>query len=59
MRYVAPIKIGASEKVKTIIKENDPTNPATWDNDLLVDWICNYSKGRVDTEKFCPFESGK
>ena len=39
LRYIAPIKIGASEKVKSTIQENDVKNPATWDHEMLVDWI--------------------
>ena len=59
LRYITPIKIGASEKVKSTIKENDEKNPATWDNETLVNWVNSYTKGKIDTQKFCPFESGK
>ena len=50
MRYITPIKIGASEKVKSNIIENDEKNPASWDHDMLVSWVEKYSKGKVDTK---------
>lgn len=59
LRYIAPIKIGAKEKVKAQIKLNDAKNPATWDNAFLAEWVTTYSEGKVNPEKFCPFESGK
>jgi kinesin family protein 2/24 len=39
LRYITPIKIGASEKVTSKISENDETNPATWDHDMLAGWV--------------------
>ena len=59
LRYIAPIKIGAKEKVKVNLKINDKMNPATWDNAFLSEWVTTYSEGKISPEKFCPFESGK
>ena len=59
LRYITPIKITAKEKVKFVMPVNDEGNPATWDHDFLVKWTTTYSKGKVDPEKFCPFESGR
>ena len=47
LRYIAPIKIGAKEKVKVVIKVNVKKNPATWDHDFLCEWVTTYSKGKV------------
>jgi hypothetical protein len=64
LRYIAPIKIGAKEKVKAKITPNDKNNPATWDNAFLSAWVKNYHKGekchkgKVSPEIFCPFETG-
>jgi len=59
LRYIAPIKIGAKEKVKANIKVNEKKNPSTWDNAFLSEWVTTYSKGKVTPELFCPFETGK
>lgn len=59
LRYVTPIKIGAKEKIKAPNLKPDPKNPATWDHDELVFWIHKYSGGKVDCEKFCPYETGR
>lgn len=59
LRFVAPIKIGAKEKLHNEHLDEDPANPATWTNELLRAWCDKYSKGKVDVEKFCPYESGK
>ena len=56
LRYITPIKIGAKERVKYKI---DPENPADWTNAQLKEWVTEYSKNKLDPEKFCPFESGK
>ena len=56
LRYVAPIKIGAKERVKRKI---DPENPADWTNEELKSWVTDYTKGKLDPQVFCPFESGK
>ena len=58
LRFVGPIKIGAKEKVKAKI-ESDPKNPATWSHEDLVEHVQKFSKGKVDTDLFCPYESGK
>lgn len=57
--FVGPIKIGASEKVTDILEEDVPTNPTTWSNAYLRKWLDEYSSGKIDTEQFCPYESGK
>lgn len=59
LRFITPIKIGAKEKVKAVIKTNDEKNPATWNNEFLKEWVTTYSRGEVNTEMFCPFETGK
>ena len=54
LRYVSPLKIGAlTEK---IVK--NPDNPANWNNEKLREWCEKYSKGRLNLEEFCPFQSG-
>jgi hypothetical protein len=42
LRFIAPIKIGAKEKVKE--KVIDPNNPADWSNEELKNWVQNYSR---------------
>ena len=58
LRYVTPLKIGSKEKVKTKNFEPDEMNPATWTNQMLVDFLNKFSKNRIDTQKFCPWERG-
>ena len=55
LRYVTPLKIGQTnlEKVKI-----NPDNPANWDNDKLRNFVQEKTKGSIDPELFCPFESG-
>ena len=33
-------------------------NPAGWDNVTLRHWVTSHSKGQVDSDVLCPFESG-
>jgi hypothetical protein len=42
LRFIAPIKIGAKEKVKD--KVIDPDNPADWSNEELKNWVNIYSR---------------
>ena len=58
LRYVTPIKIGAKEKVKNKNSLPDEKNPASWDNQMLVDFLNKFSNNRIDTKKFCPWERG-
>ena len=55
LRYVTPLKIGQTnlEKVKI-----NPDNPANWDNEKLRNFVQEKTKGSIDPELFCPFESG-
>ena len=55
LRYVTPLKIGQTnlEKVKI-----NPDNPAHWDNEKLRNFVKDKTKGSIDPELFCPFESG-
>ena len=57
--FVAPIKIGAKEKIKAPNLEPNEKNPATWTHEGLVAFINKYSKGKVNPDLFCPFESGR
>ena len=59
LRFITPIKVGASQKSKTEHLAPDENSPATWTNEMLRAWCTKYSKGKVDVDKFCPFESGK
>lgn len=59
LRYITPIKITSKEKVKFKMPVNDKKNPATWDHECLVTWVNQYSKGKINPEKFCPFETGR
>jgi hypothetical protein len=59
LRYITPIKITQNEKVKFKMPVNEGKNPATWDHEFLVQWVNTYSKGKVDPQKFCPFENGR
>ena len=38
--------------------EPNPANPANWSNERLREWVTRRSKGRIDPDKLCPFESG-
>ena len=38
--------------------EPNPANPANWSNERLREWVRRRSKGRIDPDKLCPFESG-
>ena len=55
LRYVTPLKIGQTnlEKVKI-----NPENPANWDNEKLRNFVKEKTKGSIDPDLFCPFESG-
>lgn len=48
LRFVVPIKVGAKEKVQTQHLDIDPANPATWTNEMLIQWVNKYSKNKVD-----------
>lgn len=55
LRYVTPLKIGQSNRVK--IKVN-PENPANWNNEKLRNFVKIKSKEAIDPNVFCPFENG-
>ena len=38
--------------------EPNPANPANWGNERLREWVRRRSKGRIDPDRLCPFESG-
>ena len=59
LRFIVPIKVGS-----TLIKNVDhllpqENSPITWTNEMLRNYLTKFSKGKVDLDKFCPFESGK
>jgi kinesin family protein 2/24 len=59
LRFIQPIKIGASQKVNYLeVLKPCQENPATWTNEMLKDWIQLNHKS-IDLEVFCPFETGK
>jgi len=58
LRFVTPIKVGAKQKV-VANHEPDASNPATWTNQMLKDWINEVSKGKINADNFAPYESGK
>jgi acyl dehydratase len=39
LRFVAPIKVGAKQKVDTSILEPKEENPASWTNEMLRKWL--------------------
>ena len=43
---------------QTFKVEPNPANPANWSNEKLREWVVRRSKGRIDPDKLCPFESG-
>jgi kinesin family protein 2/24 len=55
-RYVTPIKLGAQNREKI---RPDPRNPASWSNAEMRGWVAANSRGRVDPETLCPWESGR
>jgi len=55
LRYAAPIRVGASNRVKA---KPNPDNPASWSNAQLREWVLKASNNGVDPEKLCPWESG-
>ena len=59
LRFIVPIKIASKAKANTEHLEYDAKSPGTWTNEHLRAWVENYGKGKIDLEKFCPFESGK
>ena len=59
MAYIAPIKIGASEKVTVSLASDIPENPTTWTNSYLKNWVLEYSNGQINVDSFCPYESGR
>ena len=59
LRFIAPIKVGAQQKAKNEHLEEDLDNPATWSNEMFRNWVDKYSKGKVNLDRFCPYESGK
>ena len=56
LRYAAPIKQGGQGRAKV---EADPRNPAHWDNARLRTWVSEASKGAINPEHLCPWESGR
>ena len=59
LRFIVPIKVGSGLKKNIEHLKPDKLNPVTWDNKMLRDWCNQYSKSKVDCDKFCPYESGK
>lgn len=39
LRFITPIKVGAKQKADTRLLEVNPSNPASWTNQMLQDWI--------------------
>ncbi len=56
LRYVTPLKIGQAQKDTK--SDFNPKNPANWTNAQLREWTTEQTNGKMDLEKFCPFESG-
>ena len=56
LRYAAPIKQGGQARAKV---EADPRNPAHWDNARLRTWVTEASRGAVNPDQLCPWESGR
>lgn len=56
LRYVTPIRVGQSNREKI---EPNPKNPANWSNSELRHWVETASKGAVNPDILCPFESGR
>jgi len=57
LRFIVPIKVGATLKRDASHLEPNENNPMTWTNEMLRNWV-NLSS-RLDCDQFCPFESGK
>ena len=43
---------------QTFKVEPNPANPANWSNERLREWVRDRSRGGIDPDKLCPFESG-
>jgi kinesin family protein 2/24 len=59
LRFIVPIKVGGSLKRSVEHLLPNENSPITWDNKMLRDWVTKFSKGKVNVDEFCPFESGK
>ena len=59
LRFIVPIKVGGALKKNIDHLQPNENSPITWTNVMLREWVTNFSKGKVDVEKFCPVESGK
>jgi kinesin family protein 2/24 len=55
LNYTVPIRIGQVNREKVV---PNPKNPANWGNEQLREWVATKSRGAVDPEVLCPFESG-
>ena len=56
LRYAAPIKQGIRNRSQL---EPDKRSPANWSNEELRHWWTVRTKGRVNLETVCPWESGR
>jgi kinesin family protein 2/24 len=59
LRFIVPIKVGATLKRSNEHLQPNEDSPITWTNEMLKKWIDGFSKGKIDLDIFCPFESGK
>ena len=55
LRYATPLRIGQNQRQKIV---PHPDNPAGWNNVTLRAWVTSRSKGEVNPDVLCPFESG-
>lgn len=58
LRFIAPIKVGAKQKVDTSMLEANIDNPGSWTNEMLREWVKTSSQ-YINVDQFCPFETGK
>jgi kinesin family protein 2/24 len=59
LRFIVPIKVGSTLKKSQSHLEPNSENPITWTNEMLREYIRTQSRGKLDCDQFCPFESGK
>ncbi|KAI8822188.1 P-loop containing nucleoside triphosphate hydrolase protein [Fimicolochytrium jonesii] len=58
-RFIASLKdVPATLTKRNPTRPNTPTDPATWDNAYLCQWVTSNSR-KISPSVLCPFESGK